>query len=1211
MTDNKFLSAVVNEEVSFEIDNEINLNTFNNPQETIDLWDKLIDSNNEAIEFSFYEDSEDLTNLINDYQDNEVSSFNVIAPTKILAEARAAVGKTSFSTTDRLMHTKAATVDTKENKNRVKPLNKPGDNPLIDEGIDDDIDNADTTLNAGIQMEEESQKEGNLGVKLSGNSINLNSSYGLNASTYGNINFQSGTFLQHSQVTSTTSEYTLNRSNLTSIQSDRVVENGRNRISQYINRLDVSTGNNESFASVNRRVGTQLTEDTNDNYINNTNKLHQTQSDTQYSGSKNHMVQATTELIRTRGKPSIDPEDTSNIGMLLPDKDISDMLSGQYLEVIGESGQVVKTVGDIDTSASGLVNTAGDIVSKVGKSKNIDIGDDILSYTEGVLHTVAKKGLSNITAGGVGLSVLGKFSFVGPIAKVFSAASNIREIATSVLSGIELPNHLPIPPLPPKPGGYSQEDLKDCIPEPYRKSQEDYESSEEQLTEDIITGFQKEDDLVSGEDDLIPSVEEINKGTRSKGTSNNTIEVNSLSAKPGHVNSPDLFNTNVGKDLSEKVDTSVAKILFSLGTYLDMWTEDYKFNNVPVATDIKPDDVTLNMADSLLATTKSSILEKSKKELREREYTLLDNNINKWLKDLFELQTPILINDIETLHQSISKKQAEIIKDVIDNQAINIGANIGFLGKVIDGISDVAGGVVDKATSSIQSFSSSSLLKGIATYATGVGAPYLTAGKLIAPLAKDLAPGLNNLIPIGNSAMKSILSGSFSINPILKSVKSNLVSNLDELIPSQINSGLSLINNPSIKQVISSVMANHIVSSEDDIDITTSIREVLAKEIPAIEDIDEIIRDIKPLIDKVKSGEGIDLITNNDLNKAIGLIVGQDNIPKIEGLIDNVSSLLGSFSAISSIPTLINMMRDYDVPMLTQINSIIGCLDLFDRAKDVVGIAKNPISYNPQVDFPTFDLSIQNNSINIETNIKSIYYSQGVETNSNITKTEGGYKSEIIDECGNKIEKFIPQKDVIRVETDNQDLQGTIDDDDSSNIAFKHIGDMIKDQLGTLSITTANGTVFTPISEANIDDISISTKEFSYKANEIMAIQVNGDTPFTWKPTIEPKDNSIPIEGGIKYKSKVQPVIGTMSKNDSSCSIEISKYIKSLDKDKLGELHIDLIDGGRLRRNINSINVTPKRLRLLGSIIKDLNLQEISSIKYYIQGELYSTWINR
>ena len=95
------------------------------------------------------------------------------------------------------------------------------------------------------------------------------------------------------------------------------------------------------------------------------------------------------------------------------------------------------------------------------------------------------------------------------------------------------------------------------------------------------------------------------------------------------------------------------------------------------------------------------------------------------------------------------------------------------------------------------------------------------------------------------------------------------------------------------------------------------------------------INDLVSLFNNVQSGNYLGAILEKDQFDSLKNVLGGFNAGGVSKVLDALGSGTELFKALNSIPDLLNLMNDYDIPTLSQIGLVFNCLDLFGKAKDV------------------------------------------------------------------------------------------------------------------------------------------------------------------------------------------------------------------------------------------------------------------------------------
>lgn len=168
--------------------------------------------------------------------------------------------------------------------------------------------------------------------------------------------------------------------------------------------------------------------------------------------------------------------------------------------------------------------------------------------------------------------------------------------------------------------------------------------------------------------------------------------------------------------------------------------------------------------------------------------------------------------------------------------------------------------------------------------------------------------------------------------------------NLDNVLRTTVDKGLSTIL-PSEYSSVSLPITNLVSSlvQGEEIDIKKELRSLLT-DITPLRDITAKVEEIYSLVQQVvtdyESGDLTQLLTGVGLQNLLSSILGQSNSQQLQRVFNIIKDSLGVVEAINSLPALLELMREYNVPVLDQIAIALNCLDLFDRLTDLLSSFK-------------------------------------------------------------------------------------------------------------------------------------------------------------------------------------------------------------------------------------------------------------------------------
>ena len=164
--------------------------------------------------------------------------------------------------------------------------------------------------------------------------------------------------------------------------------------------------------------------------------------------------------------------------------------------------------------------------------------------------------------------------------------------------------------------------------------------------------------------------------------------------------------------------------------------------------------------------------------------------------------------------------------------------------------------------------------------------------------------------------------------------------NTDTLLNDTLNKGLDAIL-PEAYTNLSAPLTNLIfkVSKGESIELKDEILSLLRQATP-LKDVvakgEEIYNFGLAVLEDYKSEDLTQLLTGGNLQALITSILGQSNNQQIQKIFNIIEDGLGVVEAINSLPDLLKLMEEYDIPVLDQISTALNCLDLFDRISDLL-----------------------------------------------------------------------------------------------------------------------------------------------------------------------------------------------------------------------------------------------------------------------------------
>jgi hypothetical protein len=172
----------------------------------------------------------------------------------------------------------------------------------------------------------------------------------------------------------------------------------------------------------------------------------------------------TGSIVIANGRPIAD-----NIPSLLSFP-ITGINPNQSLMVIGEGTITTNSSKQIKNTVPRMTSV-GKFIENIAKDKAVTLTDlhNVYSDTSVIL---GNKGFISGTTLKSATTLIGKFTFLGGFLSAVYTGKSLISIAKNVLSKVEIPIKLPIPPLPSKPKGYDSKDIDDCIPKSQKEEDE-------------------------------------------------------------------------------------------------------------------------------------------------------------------------------------------------------------------------------------------------------------------------------------------------------------------------------------------------------------------------------------------------------------------------------------------------------------------------------------------------------------------------------------------------------------------------------------------------------------------------------------------------------------------------------------------------------------------------------------------------------------------
>jgi hypothetical protein len=851
------------------------------------------------------------------------------------------------------------------------------------------------------------QKQGNLTIS-SNNGIRLTSMEGVNisgSSTY----IGTGTVTMNNQVTTISSETIVNMSDTTIARVNGSKFTHVEDSNQLSTRNDITRAT-ETSQTISTRVFSHGAE------------LHSATGETMQAtaGSGGHTTHATgginnfTEagvvtlakdhITMGAGSPAAPP--TIEPASLKDAKDIA----GTIENIIPDSSFIRMIANGESAGITSVTSGSTSTVSK-GSSMNMSSNSYITATTSAV--QVAGQQLMNGVTGMFGQTK----SHVYQQGKIIISGRFVHGFPSINTDLIEFPT---VPALPPKPNGYSVQDLKKCIP---KKDKKDKKSTDGVILDNPGTDIPK--DKKKKEDAEALSVLGINPEaiqeqagslTNREGLANTTPGISATAQDQAN-------NASATAEVSPSLGSSINDMSLAVGGAggpLGIYPDRYSNKEVkPTSSSSIPDILT---EDNLLTLTAKG--NKFRELIEDIKNGCKLSNLDLNVCSLFDTYRSFFLDE---LHQDTLKVlYNRLIKEEKDEAPLDlILSNI----KLEDSI--LYGEVINKGGFTLIELFIKAYIEDFGVIASSLAAGPLSTMQSIAAVAKDATGylglgqkalstmGINISIP-GIGSIGSIVSRGLGLAALTESIAtqegpldlgevlsigSKAVKELGIPLPGNVSSALSNAGsiadylranpNPELLDLIRQTAVKNLV---EDILGSDPLEDILGPDyLNAIEPIKEIICQLKssepidkdaltqrlqetlqvlglnnisskitsiysrinPILDVIESGD-IDL-QDPRLASAIDAFLGTDIASKLLKGYNEVKSIIGNITALSSIPKLLEMMNKQDVPLLAQMTLMLSCLDVFNRLKQIAGsvdsiidnasdLFKSNSSNNPKVE---------------------------------------------------------------------------------------------------------------------------------------------------------------------------------------------------------------------------------------------------------------------
>ncbi|MEI2418827.1 hypothetical protein V6O07_01015 [Arthrospira platensis SPKY2] len=538
-----------------------------------------------------------------------------------------------------------------------------------------------------------------------------------------------------------------------------------------------------------------------------------------------------------------------------------------------------------------------------------------------------------------------------------------------------------------------EEEIEDPIP------------TEEELIESL------EEDLPTGREYQTTRGVETPSGVNARSKTSNDKKGNDIeqmlksSRESSSVSSSNPNNSSTGLSLEKRI-----KIRFAPHTYFDLFEEEdfnYSLINFPDSGEamdvfIEPINASENNNElnqiiirTIESTIESSNLsEESKSSLLNKKEEILsllsDLNISSAVQGNDNVISPngksLIISQFDSLN--LTEEEKEIIYNIYLEVNSNIALSIGIFGRIspiIDNITNVATEVYSQVSNVASQFGID-IGGGIGNSVMDVIDKIKSVNDInsLASLL-DKSGNLNRFIPIGQSIL-AMINNPESRDNIKDTILNTLLPEIEQLIgPSLTSYGGFRIS--EIAVAISSLLSESALEGMGPEEIFFRLHSILNRMNIVPESINRIINEIGPLMNSFAEGGSINQLIGGEITSLINSKI-QPYLSTAENVLGNIESIVGNVNALLSIPTILDAMNEYEIPLLTQISSAIECVDLFSRVKDIVAIVKNPLNYRSNYANPgglrSIGLPIDSSILNVQSLMSSLIE----DIDSSIDQTE-------------------------------------------------------------------------------------------------------------------------------------------------------------------------------------------------------------------------------
>lgn len=419
---------------------------------------------------------------------------------------------------------------------------------------------------------------------------------------------------------------------------------------------------------------------------------------------------------------------------------------------------------------------------------------------------------------------------------------------------------------------------------------------------------------------------------------------------------------NTPKSPSSNTVTNSIKARYAPHTYIDIYKEEDYFPDLKSSTSNNPSKSTNTQAPSNSIPSIKDYIEKST-TLNPEQKQKISNNLKAINEALSEESST------SNLSLAISNKVKGLdeveIKEIVDSYLelnASLAVGFGFLGDITAFFKEVTSVVtevyeqVDKAASifgvDIKGGPISSVMDIVNKVKTA------SDSSSISGLLSSLGTNFDEFMPITTSIL-GLLDGSKSKDDLIGSLSSSVSQLISPLLK---GSNVNSVITDTLLGAVSDVITNGTVMNRDKGDILNRVISVLSSQNIIPSKAFDIANGLGNVIDGIQNGSLLPSLLGSGVNTLFSTLNNAIDMGPINKILGNINSIYGTVESLMAIPSMLEAMNDYDIPLLSQVSSILNCVDVYSRLKDIVGIVKDPLGYQPQhtessLNLPT-DLSI-------------------------------------------------------------------------------------------------------------------------------------------------------------------------------------------------------------------------------------------------------------